>query len=67
MDNDDPDESIAIHCLQGTVTVRAAAEEVAVQMGQLVCLAGGNPWQVVAASDSLFLLTVGRARAVTAR
>ena len=28
--------------------------------GQLVCLAGGEPWQVSAAADSLFLLIVGR-------
>ena len=60
MDNDDPDESITIQTLQGTLTVRVDAEEVTVGMGQLVCLAGGDPWRVLAASDSLFLLVVGR-------
>ena len=62
MDNDDPDESITIQGLQGTLTVRVDAEEVTVRMGQLVCLAGGDPWRVHAASDSLFVLVVGRPR-----
>ena len=62
MENDDPDEAVAVHGLQGSVAVRVDTDEVTVGMGQLVCLAGGDPWRIAAASDSLFLLVVGRAR-----
>jgi quercetin dioxygenase-like cupin family protein len=62
MDNDDPDEAVAIHGLQGTLAVGLDAEEVTVTTGQLVCLAGGDPWRLSAVSDSLFLLVIGRAR-----
>jgi quercetin dioxygenase-like cupin family protein len=62
LSNEDPDEAIAIHGLQGDVAVRVDDEEVSVGMGQLVCLAGGDPWRVTATADSLFLLIVGRAR-----
>lgn len=60
MDNDDPDEAITIQALQGTVTVRAGAEEATVGTGQLVSLGGGSAWRITASSDSLFLLSVGR-------
>ena len=66
MDNHDPDESITIHGLQGTITVHAADESGTVRMGQLVCLAGGDPWRITADTDSLFLLVVGRSEAKTA-
>ncbi len=61
MDNDDPDEAVAIHTLQGAVRVRAAGQDVAVGMGELVCLAGGDPWTLTAEGDSLLLVSVGRA------
>jgi quercetin dioxygenase-like cupin family protein len=60
MDNDDPDEAVAIHALQGSVRVGAAGEDVSVGMGELVCLAGGDPWTITAEADSLLLLSVGR-------
>jgi quercetin dioxygenase-like cupin family protein len=66
MDNADPDESITIHGFQGTFTVRAAGQDAPVRMGQLVCLAGGDPWRITAESDSLFLLVVGRSEAKAA-
>jgi quercetin dioxygenase-like cupin family protein len=62
MENDDPDEAVAIHGLQGTFAVGIDAEEVNVATGQLVCLAGGDPWRLTAISDTLFLLVIGRAR-----
>jgi quercetin dioxygenase-like cupin family protein len=65
IENDDPDEAAAIHALQGTITLRVDAEEVPVQKGQLVVLAGGDPWRLSAASDSLFLLVFGRARTIS--
>lgn len=60
MDNDDPDEALTIQGLQGTITVRVGAEEAAVATGQLVCIGDGTPWRIMASSDSLFLLSVGR-------
>lgn len=67
MENDDPDEAVAIHGLQGTLAVGVDAEEVTVATGQLVCLAGGDPWRLTAVSDTLFLLVIGRARSVAPR
>jgi quercetin dioxygenase-like cupin family protein len=63
MDNADPDESITVHGFQGTIRVSAAGSEAPVRMGQLVCLAGGDPWRITADTDSLFLLVVGRSEA----
>ncbi len=60
MDNDDPDEAVTIHGLQGTLTVRVGAQEATVGQGQLVCIGSGEPWRIMAGSDSLFLLSVGR-------
>jgi quercetin dioxygenase-like cupin family protein len=65
MENDDPDEAVAIHGLQGSLAVGMDAGEVTVAAGQLVCLAGGDPWRLTATTDSLFLLSVGRARTPT--
>jgi quercetin dioxygenase-like cupin family protein len=58
--NEDPDEAVALQVLQGELEVRVRSEETVARGGQLVCLAGGEPWQVSAAADSLFLLIVGR-------
>jgi quercetin dioxygenase-like cupin family protein len=65
MQNEDPDESISVHGLQGTMDVEVDGATVAVHKGELVCLAGGDPWSLTASSDCLFLLTVGRARPAT--
>lgn len=60
MDNDHPDEAVTIHGLQGTLTVRVGTQEATVGQGQLVCVGGGDPWRIMAGTDSLFLLSVGR-------
>jgi quercetin dioxygenase-like cupin family protein len=60
MENDDPDEAVMIQALQGSVAVHADGDEVSLGTGQLVCLGGGSAWRITAASDSLFLLSVGR-------
>lgn len=65
MENEDPDESVAIHGLQGTIAVQIDDEALPVRAGELVCLAGGDPWRVTAESDGLFLLALGRARTAT--
>jgi quercetin dioxygenase-like cupin family protein len=64
MENEDPDESISVQGLQGTLDVELDGATVAVHKGELVCLAGGDPWRLSASSDCLFLLTVGRTREV---
>jgi quercetin dioxygenase-like cupin family protein len=58
--NEDPDEAVAIHVLQGELQVRIQSDASVARSGQLVRLAGGEPWQITAAVDSLFLLIVGR-------
>jgi len=58
--NEDPDEAVAIHVLQGELRVRIHSDASVARTGQLVRLAGGEPWQITAAVDSLFLLIVGR-------
>lgn len=60
MQNDDPDEAVSIQPLQGELTVRVGAQDVQVESGDLVCVGEGEPWEVLASTDSLFLLTVGR-------
>jgi quercetin dioxygenase-like cupin family protein len=60
MRNEDPDEAVAIQPLQGEIAVRAGSQEIAARNGDLVCVDDGEPWEVRAATDSLFLLTVGR-------
>ncbi|HSK52007.1 MAG TPA: hypothetical protein VLA44_04575 [Clostridia bacterium] len=65
MENDDPDEAVAIHGLQGSLAIGVDDGEVTVAAGQLVCLAGGDPWRLTATTDSLFLLSLGRARTST--
>ena len=58
--NEDPDEAVALHVLQGELHVGIRSDVTLAGTGQLVCLAGGEAWQVTAAVDSLFLLVVGR-------
>jgi quercetin dioxygenase-like cupin family protein len=58
--NEDPDEAVAIHVLQGELQVRIQSNASVARTGQLVRLAGGETWQITAAVDSLFLLIVGR-------
>ena len=60
MENEDPDESIAVLGLPGTVDIELDGATVTAHEGELVCLAGGDPWRLTANSDCLFLLTVGR-------
>jgi quercetin dioxygenase-like cupin family protein len=60
MRNEDPDEAVAIQPLQGEVAVRVGSQEIAARSGELVCVGEGQPWEVRASADSLFLLTVGR-------
>jgi quercetin dioxygenase-like cupin family protein len=60
MQNEDPDEAVAIQPLQGEITVRVGSQEIAARSGELVCVDDGAPWEVRASADSLFLLTVGR-------
>ena len=60
MQNDDPDEAVMIQALQGSVTVGSSSEEATLATGQVLCLGGGTPWRITAASDCLFLLSVGR-------
>ena len=60
MQNEDPDEAVAIQPLQGELSVRVGSQETRVRSGELVCLRTGEPWGVSASADSLFLLTVGR-------
>jgi len=62
MSNDDPDEAIAIHGLSGTVSVNIDGDGVSIGSGELALLAGGDPWQITAECDSLFVMSVGRAR-----
>ena len=62
LSNDDPDEAVALQGLQGEVSVAVEDEAVTLRTGQLVCLAGGDPWRVTATADSLFVLFVGRSR-----
>jgi quercetin dioxygenase-like cupin family protein len=63
MENDDPDEPVAIQGLEGSVTVSVGEEPVAVGTGELVALVDGHPWRLEATEDSLVLLIVGRAAA----
>jgi quercetin dioxygenase-like cupin family protein len=58
--NDDPDETVAVHVLQGELQATIQSGPSVARTGQLVCLPGGEPWQITAAVDSLFLLIVGR-------
>lgn len=60
MQNEDPDESVAIQPLQGEIAVRVGLQEILARNGELVCVGEGEPWEVRASADSLFLLTVGR-------
>ena len=61
MRNEDPDESVAIQPLQGEIGVHVGSQEILARSGELVCVGEGEPWEVRASVDSLFLLTVGRA------
>jgi quercetin dioxygenase-like cupin family protein len=58
--NEDPDEAVAIQPLQGELAVTVQGQEIVLRAGQLVCVFEGNPWDVRATADSLFLLSVGR-------
>jgi quercetin dioxygenase-like cupin family protein len=60
MQNEDPDEAVAIQPLQGEIAVRGGSQEIPARSGELVCIGAGDPWEVRASADSLFLLTVGR-------
>lgn len=60
MQNEDPDEAVAIQPIQGEIAIRVGSQEIAARSGDLVCVADGEPWEVRASADSLFLLTVGR-------
>lgn len=60
LENEDPDETVAVHVLQGELQVRIQSDTSVARAGQLVCLPGGVPWQITAAVDCLFLLIVGR-------
>lgn len=66
MENEDPDEAMAIQGLHGTLTMELDGESTELRMGDLACLAGGDPWRITADSDSLLLLSVGRARSSVA-
>ena len=60
MQNEDPDEAVAIQPIQGEIAVRVGSQELPARSGELVCVGHGEPWGVRASADSLFLLTVGR-------
>ena len=60
LQNEDPDETVAVHVLQGEIEVRIQSDASVARAGQLVCLPGGAPWQITASVDSLFLLILGR-------
>jgi quercetin dioxygenase-like cupin family protein len=60
MQNEDPDEAVAIQPIQGEIAIRVGCQEIAARSGDLVCVGDGEPWEVRASADSLFLLTVGR-------
>jgi quercetin dioxygenase-like cupin family protein len=60
MRNEDPDESVAIQPLQGEIAVRVGRQDIPARNGELVCVGHGEPWEVRASVDSVFLLTVGR-------
>jgi quercetin dioxygenase-like cupin family protein len=60
MQNADPDESVGIQPVQGEIAVRVGSQEIRARSGELVCVGRGEPWEVRASADSLFLLTVGR-------
>ena len=60
LQNEDPDETVAIHVLQGELHVRIQSDASVARAGQLVCLPGGKPWQITASVDTLFLLILGR-------
>ena len=60
MQNDDPDEAVSIQPVQGEVAVRVGSQEIPARTGELVFVGQGQPWEVRASADSLFLLSVGR-------
>jgi quercetin dioxygenase-like cupin family protein len=60
LQNEDPDEAVAVHVLQGELQVRIQSDASVARAGQLVCLPVGEPWQITASVDSLFLLILGR-------
>jgi quercetin dioxygenase-like cupin family protein len=60
LQNEDPDETVAVHVLQGELQVRIESDTSVARAGQLVCLPGGEPWQITASVDSLYLLILGR-------
>lgn len=60
MQNEDPDEAVAIQPLQGEIAVRVSSQDIAASNGELVCVDGGEPWEIRASADSVFILTVGR-------
>ena len=60
MQNEDPDEAVAIQLIQGEIAVRVGSQDVPARSGELVCVGHGEPWEVRASADSLFLLMVGR-------
>ena len=60
MQNADPDESVGIQPVQGEIAVRVGSQEIPARSGELVCVGRGEPWEVRASADSLFLLAVGR-------
>jgi hypothetical protein len=60
MRNEDPDEAVAIQPLQGEIAVHVGSQGIPARNGQLICVGDGEPWEVRASVDSLFLLTVGR-------
>jgi quercetin dioxygenase-like cupin family protein len=60
LQNEDPDETVAVHVLQGELQVRIQSDSSVARAGQLVCLPGGEPWRITASVDSLFLLILGR-------
>lgn len=62
MENEDPDEPVAVQGLAGSIEIEVDGERATIEAGRLATLAGGSAWTLRATADSLVLLVLGRGR-----
>ena len=59
--NDDPDETVTVQAVRGETVVSVNGSSADLVEGALVGLPAGAPWELIASSDSVVLLTIARA------
>jgi quercetin dioxygenase-like cupin family protein len=58
--NDDPDESVTVQGVRGQAVVSIRGDGAILDEGTLVGVGAGVPWRLVATTDAVVVLTVGR-------